>query len=163
VNREEVLSYLRGLGQDYRTDATNADLSRTRSRIRHDLLPLLTRDYNQGVVAALGRLASQATDWQRDQSAAAEDLLRATERPRAGTVLVFDRATLAKAPRRRRRALWRAVWRRENWPRLGMGCREWDRLAVLCRGGPAALDLPGRLRARRRGNIIQVGPADAEV
>jgi hypothetical protein len=46
---------------------------------------------------------------------------------------------------------------------LGMGFREWDRLAAFCRGGAAALDLPGRLRVRRRGNIIQIGPIESEV
>jgi hypothetical protein len=63
-------------------------------------------------------------------------------------------------PRRRRRAAWRWLWEREGWPRRAMGFREWDRLAVLCRGGPAALDLPGGVRARRRGSVIQVGPTN---
>jgi hypothetical protein len=106
----------------------------------------------------LGRLALQAADWRRDQASAAEELLQEAERPRAGPVLVFDVPALAGAPRRRRRALWRRVWTREGWSRLGMGFREWDRLAALCRGGPAALDLPGGLRARRRDTVIQVGP-----
>jgi tRNA(Ile)-lysidine synthase len=152
------LDYLRRIGQDFCHDATNADTSRTRSRIRHDLLPHLVRHYNSRVVEILGRLAAQAVDWRRDQATATEDLLRRAERPRAGTILIFDRATLALAPKRRRRALWRAVWAREGWSRLGMGFREWDRLASLCRGGPVAIDLPGGLRARRRDSVVQVGP-----
>ena len=110
VGRAEVVAYLHDLGQDYREDATNADTTRTRSRIRHDLLPLLAKNYNPRVVAALGRLAVQAADWRCDQAAATEELLRAAERPRAGPILIFDRTTLAAAPRRRRRAMWRAVW-----------------------------------------------------
>ena len=74
------------------TDATNADTTRTRSRIRHELLPLLARQYNPRVVEALGRLAAQAADWRRDQAAIAAELLRLrAELPRAGPVLVFDR------------------------------------------------------------------------
>ncbi|HEY1376722.1 MAG TPA: tRNA lysidine(34) synthetase TilS [Gemmataceae bacterium] len=160
ATRADVLAFLRELGQDYREDATNADVTRTRSRIRHELLPHLARHYNPGVVAVLGRLAAQAADWRRDQVTAAEMLLTAVERPRAGPLLVFDRAALAAAPRRRRRAVWRRVWQREGWPRQGMGFREWDRLAGLCRGGPAAVDLPGGVRARRHGPVIQVGPAN---
>jgi tRNA(Ile)-lysidine synthase len=158
VKRSEVLAYLQQLGQDYCHDATNADTTRTRSRIRHDLLPQLAKNYNPRVVEVLGRLAAQAADWRRDQATATEDLLRTAERPRAGTVLVFDRSALSAAPRRRRRTLWRRVWAREGWSRLGMGFREWGRLAALCRGGPPAIDLPGGLRARRRGAVVQVGP-----
>jgi tRNA(Ile)-lysidine synthase len=162
VRRRDALAYLRDLGQDFRHDATNADLTRTRNRIRHELLPLLAEKYNPRVVDVLGRLATQAADWRWDQAAAADELIRIAERPRAGPLLVFDRAALAAAPRRRRRALWRRVWEREGWPRQAMGFREWDRLARLCSGGPAALDLPGGVRARRRGMVIQVGPTDGE-
>jgi tRNA(Ile)-lysidine synthase len=160
VTRADVLDYLQQIGQDFRVDATNTDRTRTRSRIRHDLLPLLVRQYNPRMVEVLGRLAAQAADWRRDQTAAADELIRTAERPRAGRLLVFDRSALAATPRRRRRALWRRVWQLEGWSRQGMGFREWDRLARQCRGGPAAIDLPGRIRARRRGTVIQVGPAD---
>ena len=160
VTRSEVLACLQHLDQDFRHDATNADTTRTRSRIRHDLLPHLAKNYNPRVVEVLGRLAVQATDWRRDQAAFVEELLRTAERPRAGPMLVFDRAVLAAVPRRRRRTLWRAVWTREGWSRLGMGFREWDLLAAFCRGGPVAVDLPGGLRARRRESVIQIGPTN---
>ncbi len=158
VRRYEILDYLKGLGQDYRTDASNADRRFTRSRIRHELLPYLAEHYNPRATEVLCRLAEQAADWQQEGAEAVEALLRAGERPQAGAVLVFDRGTLAPAPRRRLRALWRWVWEREGWPRRAMGFREWQRLAELCRDGPAALDLPGGIRARRRGGVIQVGP-----
>jgi tRNA(Ile)-lysidine synthase len=155
-----VLDYLRALGQEFREDVTNADRRFTRNRIRHELLPHLAAHYNPRIAAVLGRLAAQATDWRRELEAAAEELLRSSERPRAGAVLVFDRVALAAAPRHRRRLLWRRVWEREGWPRQAMGFREWDRLAALCRGEPAAIDLPGGIRARQRGSVIQVGPTD---
>src|SRR5206468_2111324 len=41
VTRVGVLDYLAGVGQDYRTDESNADRRFTRNRIRHELLPLL--------------------------------------------------------------------------------------------------------------------------
>jgi tRNA(Ile)-lysidine synthase len=158
ATRVEVLAGLRQFGLEYRVDATNADLSRTRNRIRHQLLPLLARDYNPRFVEVLARLAAQAAEWRRNQTAIAEELLRTAERPRAGSMLVFDGRSLGRAPRRRRRAMWRIVWRREGWPRQQMGFREWERLAALCCGGPPAQDLPGGLRARRRGDVIQIGP-----
>jgi tRNA(Ile)-lysidine synthase len=156
--RDDVVAFLRQLGQEFRVDASNADLSFTRNRIRHELLPRLAAEYNPRVVEVLARLAAQASELSRKEAQAADELLRLAERPRAGSLLIFDRRTLATASRSLRRLVWRAIWRRENWPRLGMGFREWDRLAALARGGPAALDLPGRLRARRRQDVIQVGP-----
>jgi tRNA(Ile)-lysidine synthase len=160
VTRAEVLDYLRSLGQVAREDRTNAELCFTRNRIRHELLPHLALHYNPRVAAVLGRLAAQAAAAQRELAAGVAELLAAGEKPRAGALLVFDRAVLAAAPRPRLRALWRRVWEREGWPRQAMGFREWDRLAALCSGGPAALDLPGRVRARRRERVIQVGPSD---
>jgi tRNA(Ile)-lysidine synthase len=158
VTRAEVLDYLRSLGQSAREDRTNAELRFTRNRIRHELLPHLAERYNPRIAAVLGRLAAQAAAAQRELAAGVADLLAAAEKPRAGALLVFDRAALAAAPRPRLRALWRRVWEREGWPRQAMGFREWDRLAALGTTGPAALDLPGRLRARRRERVVQVGP-----
>lgn len=41
VSREQVEAYLGGLGQEWREDATNADTTRLRSRVRHELVPAL--------------------------------------------------------------------------------------------------------------------------
>src|SRR5262245_10919861 len=49
ASRAELRDYLASLGQTYRDDATNADLSRTRSRLRHDLMPKLATEYNPRV------------------------------------------------------------------------------------------------------------------
>jgi tRNA(Ile)-lysidine synthase len=157
TTRADVLDFLRTIGQDFRDDATNADRRFTRNRIRHELLPRLA-EYNPRVTEVLGRLAEQAVDWRPELEAAAEELLRAGERPRAGPLLVFDAVTLAAAPPHRLRLLWRRVWEREDWPRREMGFEDWDRLAGVCRGELAAIDLPGGIRARRRGAVIQVGP-----
>jgi tRNA(Ile)-lysidine synthase len=161
VTRAEVLAYLESLNQDYRSDATNADVRFTRNRIRHELLPLLAERYNPRVREVLCRLADQAAGARCQLTADAEELIRAGERPRAGSLLVFDRATLAGNSRHRLRSFWRRVWEREDWPRREMAFAEWDRLADLCADGPPALDLPGGVRARRRGQVIQIGPAQA--
>ena len=58
VSRHDVRGYLAALKQPFRDDASNADLSRTRARIRHDLLPKLAAEYNPNVALALVRLGS---------------------------------------------------------------------------------------------------------
>ena len=61
VRRAEVESYLRGCGQTWCEDSSNADLRLLRNRVRHEVLPLL-RALNPSVEEALGRTATIARD-----------------------------------------------------------------------------------------------------
>ncbi len=61
ISRADVEAYCAANGLAPRQDATNADLAYTRSRIRHELLPLLSA-YNSQVVEALGRTAAICAD-----------------------------------------------------------------------------------------------------
>lgn len=61
VRRTEVEAFLRARGQEWREDATNRDVSLTRNRVRHELMPVL-RGFNPGVDGALARLAEIARD-----------------------------------------------------------------------------------------------------
>jgi tRNA(Ile)-lysidine synthase len=58
--RTEIEAYLKSVGQSWCEDATNADPRHTRNRIRHELLPLLARDYNPNIAEALARTADVA-------------------------------------------------------------------------------------------------------
>jgi len=62
LGREELREFLSDLGQPWREDATNQDTSRTRARIRHQLIPLLLRDFDPAVVTRLSRLAMHARE-----------------------------------------------------------------------------------------------------
>jgi len=157
--RREIVAYLAALNQPYRTDSTNSDPSYTRNRIRSELLPLLAARYNPAAAAVLARLAEQADAAFRDEEAAAVRLLSRAELPRAGATLVFDRARLAAPPRRMTRAAFRSAWAREKWPLDGMNYDAWERLAGVAYGESRATDLPGRIRARTRGGVLQLGPA----
>ena len=159
TTRAEILAYLNALGQPFRVDSTNSDLSFTRNRIRRELLPLLAAGYNPAVSRVLARLAGQAEEAFRDEEAAAVSLLSAAELPRAGATLVFDQARLAAAPRRLTRAALRLAWAREGWPLDRMNYDVWERLAGLVYGEGGATDLPGGVRARVRERVLQVGPA----
>jgi len=61
-SRAEVVAYLRQDGHDWRVDASNADPRFARNRIRHGLLPALTRDWNPHLADQLARMAEIARD-----------------------------------------------------------------------------------------------------
>jgi tRNA(Ile)-lysidine synthetase-like protein len=61
VTRAEIEAYCAAHGLEPRRDASNYDLSATRNRIRHELLPQLI-EYNPHIIAALGRTAAISAD-----------------------------------------------------------------------------------------------------
>jgi tRNA(Ile)-lysidine synthase len=69
VTRKEIEAYLRELGQKWREDSTNRQLTFTRNRIRHELLPLL-ETWNPRLREHLAHMASLARDedaaWQAE-------------------------------------------------------------------------------------------------
>jgi tRNA(Ile)-lysidine synthase len=159
VTRDEIVEYLAASGQEARHDASNDDVRFTRNRIRHELLPLLARDYNPRVVEVLGRLARQADEAAIEEEALARELLRRAELPRAGGTVVLDAEALRAASRREARAVLRQVWRREGWPMDRMTFADYDRVAALAEAGQGAHDLPGGVQARRAGRVLRlVGP-----
>jgi len=62
IRRAELRAYLKGKKQSWREDATNRDTTRTRARIRRELLPLLQKDFNASVVEHLCQLAELARE-----------------------------------------------------------------------------------------------------
>jgi tRNA(Ile)-lysidine synthase len=156
ARRDEVLAFLRAAGADFREDASNADLRFTRNRIRHELLPLLAAQYNAGIVPALCRLAEQARAAQTCEESAARALLAGAERPRAGGLVVLERAALAGAPRQVVRAALRLLWEREGWPLGEVGFAALERAASVALGERTAVDLPGGVHVRKRGRVVQV-------
>jgi tRNA(Ile)-lysidine synthase len=162
VRRTQVLAYLEQLGQSYRLDHSNLDPGYTRNRIRLELLPQLAEQYNPQIVAAFCRLAEQAGEAHAVEEEAGRALLTRTEYPRAGKVLVFDRRVLAAAAPSCVRVMWRVLWAREGWPTGSMDADAWTRLVAVTRGVCPAVDLPGGIQARCRGNVVQVKRSDQE-
>ena len=64
------------LAQPFREDQSNADIARTRARIRHDLLPKLAAEYNPRVAQALVRLGALAGAMQRSLESTLDELER---------------------------------------------------------------------------------------
>lgn len=73
--RLDLRAYLAGIGESFREDASNADLSISRNRVRHELLPVIER-IAPGGLDALARAAALAADDENYLFAAAIDAAR---------------------------------------------------------------------------------------
>jgi tRNA(Ile)-lysidine synthase len=161
VTRAEVLAYLNSLGQPYREDASNQSPDYTRNRIRHELLPLLEREYNPHVRAAIRRLsqiAGEAESW-LDQQAEAMLTVAAQTVP-GGVEISIDRLAGAH-PVLVRQALF-ILWRREDWPLKDMSLDKWEQLLGLAYASTSASAnlppqvFPGGVRALRHGSTLRL-------
>jgi tRNA(Ile)-lysidine synthase len=69
VTRAEIVEFLKGRGQPWREDSTNQDLTFTRNRVRHALLPQL-REFQPRIAEQMSRMAAVARDeeawWARE-------------------------------------------------------------------------------------------------
>ena len=82
TKRADLESYLQSLSQDWREDASNADLCHARNRVRHSILPLLERDLNpsmRDVLAETAELAREEEDYWNQEVKRALPLVAKTE------------------------------------------------------------------------------------
>ncbi|HXZ12168.1 MAG TPA: tRNA lysidine(34) synthetase TilS [Candidatus Sulfotelmatobacter sp.] len=77
VRRRELREYLNSRGESWREDSTNRDLSRTRARIREQLLPMIERDFSPAIVSHLCDLARFAREEETFWNELVEDRYRA--------------------------------------------------------------------------------------
>jgi tRNA(Ile)-lysidine synthase len=131
VSRQAIRDYLASLGQSFREDQSNVDLTRTRARIRHDLLPKLEAEYNPRVASALVRLGGLAAALQRSLDSDVAELKPAVIITSAAHAVVLKQGYLGSLPRQLRAEVLRGVWRDMGWPEAGMTARRWRRLARL--------------------------------
>lgn len=149
LSRQQIDAYLDGLGQPYRTDATNTDRSFARNRIRHELLPRLRADFNADVDAAICRTSAQLADAQTVIDMLVEKLADACNvEPAPPSGISMDVKPLAACSAFLAAEVLRWVWRRGELPEQAMTAAHWSRLAslVLAGKGPSQ-NLPGSMVA----------------
>lgn len=130
ITRANVLEYLTAVDLEYRDDASNADLSFMRNRIRHELLPLLRDRYHPAVKESLLRLGQLANEARR---AMVPQVLDLYEQAVTKTTVGFSiaRAPLLKRPPHLVREVLMFAWHEQMWPEQDMGYATWDSLAQL--------------------------------
>ena len=153
IHRSTIESWLTEIGQDFRTDVTNADESRTRNRIRHVVLPMLERELGPQVRGSLLRLADQAEELQTEIEQSARPILDECLADDVSEMCRLNCARLGSEPRHLVREAFVELWKWKNWPRQAMGFDDWDRLYRLVKEG-GRIVLPGRIEAVRRGALL---------
>jgi tRNA(Ile)-lysidine synthase len=170
VTRADVVDYLNSLGQDYRSDSTNANLNWTRNRLRHELLPLLRQRFNRDVDNALVRLARHANEAQQVIASRAEQLMnkcvsvqfasepRDSKDPTAAWAsrIRIDCRPLITEPATVVREVCRAAWEQAKWPQQAMTFDHWCQLAQLATDADplAVVNLPGNVRAYKADQVL---------
>jgi len=166
VGRQALRDYLRARGVPWRTDHTNRELSRTRNRIRHQLLPVLREKLGEEYLAGVLELAGEVGALDRQVRTTVDDLLAKVAR-RSEQGLFLPVAWLQQLPEEFRGAvLYRAL--REVELLLAPPGRFLDsRLtrhhvaavqAAVGAGGPVLVDqLPGDLVAEVTGTELHLG------
>ncbi|MGC2111571.1 MAG: tRNA lysidine(34) synthetase TilS [Candidatus Korobacteraceae bacterium] len=152
VSREEVETYLESLGQPWREDETNLDRRYTRNRVRHDLLPLLEREFNPSIRTVLSGVAevSRAEEeyWQELVERELTSRIRKPDR-----LMVGDLARLPLALQRR------LLRRFAEATGLTLDFEHVEKLLHCALGSPARTDLPGGWLAERKGDYLELQPA----
>lgn len=100
--RQEIRAWLTERGLNWREDATNQDLTLQRNRIRNQVLPALSTQFNPNLEDALANLATLA----HDEEAYWNQIL---PKPASGGVVILNTADVSRQPAFGRRLLRQAI------------------------------------------------------
>jgi tRNA(Ile)-lysidine synthase len=163
VRRAELRAYLAARKLPFREDATNADLSIPRNRVRHQLIPYLEEHFSPGIAEVLAREAAIARDDEARLSVEAIDLVGSLVLQTSGpeqpdAPLKIDAGALTSLPpalaaRVARLALERGA------PGRFAGYEQVERLLEFARSARpgSAMSLPGQ-QAVRSDRFVELGP-----
>ena len=145
LRREEIRDALRAEGISWREDATNTDTSYLRNRIRHELIPEMTR-ISEKAVDKICRAASLSGEDNLVLNAMAEELLERISYERR-----LDAYELAKEPTAIRKRVLR-IWWQLHGPILKehtLNAVQTEQLERLLDAERGKINLPGGLHAVR--------------
>lgn len=124
-SKDEILEYLRSRGLEFRRDETNEEESFLRNRIRRRILPLLEREFNPRVKAALARIPEAVTDEAEAVDAFLPGALKQTVISSGRTQTVLSRPFFVELPRALQYRVLRTVLEKLD-PRSGLPFETWE-------------------------------------
>jgi tRNA(Ile)-lysidine synthase len=156
TSRPEIEQYLHSIDQRWREDHTNRDTHMTRNRIRHELLPLLERDYNPSirhVLSETAEIALSEEDYWQEQASTLASRWHGTERrlrlqDREGSTTGFLSAGVALQRRTLKQFL--------EWHGITVDFHHVEAARLCALGDGCTASLPGGWQARREGDWLQL-------
>ncbi|MGI8551681.1 MAG: tRNA lysidine(34) synthetase TilS [Dehalococcoidia bacterium] len=156
-SRDQTVLYCRLRGIGPHIDSLNDDIRSSRSRIRHELLPLL-RTYNPAVDEALGRLSRAAAEQQDFLEQLAAKAMQSAVIDKDGSISVALSVLRNLAPPIQIEVLFR-LYAHFVGNRQGLTERHLTAMSRLIQmDGGRALDLPRKIRARSTGERLFLEP-----
>jgi tRNA(Ile)-lysidine synthase len=159
VARAGIEAYLRGHGWAWREDETNADRDFLRNRVRHELLPLLERDFNPRIRAALTRTSAVLAAEDEWLEELAGGLLRTAVVGEPSAAPALRCSVLARLPLAARRRVLRRWLIESKAPAASLDFETVERIAALSEsaGGKSVVVGKGKT-IRRVGERLVFGP-----
>jgi tRNA(Ile)-lysidine synthase len=146
VTRNAVETYLSALGQSWREDESNLDHRFARNRLRHELLPLLEREYNPNFRQVLSDTSELSRAEEEYWRTVVESELKVRAQAQRLSLCGLEAMPLAL----QRRVL-RAFAESED---LALDFEHVESLLHCAVGGVPKVELPGRRIASRRGDSL---------
>lgn len=156
--RSDIVAYLNNRGLPYVCDSSNQNLDFLRNRIRHDLIPRLKEAYNPKIVDTLNRLASVLFSENEWMDEAVRPVFDSLVLERQSDRLTLSIAGLTGVHRAVQRRVVRKAIESVKGNLRRVSFNHIDSVTRLLENGPAygSLDLPDRIRVRRRGDVLLV-------
>lgn len=150
ISGERLREYCLARGLAFVDDPSNRDTSIPRNRVRHRLIPILKKEYNEHVENALWQLSQTLHDEQQWLRQVGRQYLDDVRRETEGGVAIAHRP-FRDLPVGAQRWIIRAIWRELH--ETALPWQQVEQLRHLVAGEPSekrktALDLPGGFRAR---------------
>lgn len=154
VTRAEVEGFLRAHNLQWREDATNRDLTIPRNRVRHELVPLLERQYQPNIRRVLARTAEAM----RSDAALLEPMIHRAFARAARSDGAMSRVALGRMPTALRRHVLLRWLRARGVPEPRLDARALARVESLIGAGRGQSDVASGLVARVRGDGLVLEP-----
>ncbi len=167
-SRELVINYLSALGQTFREDTSNLDLTYRRNYIRHALLPQLRKQYGAQLDAHLlsfSELAEESVESLRklssDYLCEASEVLESSATQIAKEQIQLPTLNRFGAPWPVVREALMHLWEERGWPLGDMSRVHWEMLRSVFSGEVDHWNLPGRLVAKVVQNCVEIARIDS--
>ena len=160
IRRAALLEFLRERGQGWREDSSNRDIAFLRNRVRHQLLPMITKEFGEAAIEHMAELAeiarAEEEHWACGHPEIAAALRAGTPETQQAPCLPAE--TLLALPLAAQRRLVRA-WLQTNAPNLNISFRLIEQaLQLASESAGRKIEMPSGWNLRRARQELLLEP-----